>query len=167
MNDLAYFERLIRDLNDARQQQLVAYESLNFKNALNLASARISGMMESEISEALEKENHTAATLIKLLRDDIIKIVDNISNRYSDEVLKTSSKIEIVTEMMKIASNSSKSASDAAKIHAEKKESQSQSLEESSQKLSTLKVEKKIRKVGERPISIKSQRLNVEDSDGS
>ena len=111
MNDLEYFERLIRDLNDARQQQLAAYESLNFKNALNLASAKI--------------------------------------------------------EMMKIASNSSKNASDAAKIHAEKKESQSQSLEESSQKPSTLKVEKKIRKVGERPISIKSQRLNMEDPDGS
>jgi len=157
MENLEYFERLILDLNDARNEQVKALNTFNSENALRLAESRVREKLDQEVQVASEV-NEDLAAMLKDIKDDVLSIIAESREGYRIAKIRTSSKVEILTEMMKIADTSAKSERKRMK-QALIDQSKSENLEEDAlEDVPPSRPKGQPRAIGERPVGIKESR---------
>ena len=162
MENLEYFERLILDLNDARNEQVKALNTLNSENALKLAESRVREKLDQEVKVASEV-NEELAGMLSDIGEDVLSTIREVSDAYRTAKIRASSKVEILTEMMKIADTSAKSERKRAKQTMVEQE-KSEAPEEDAHKDDPPSSPKgRPRAIGERPVGIKESRNSSEE----
>ena len=155
MKDLDYFERLVRDLNDARQIQANSSLSLNVDNAMNKTLSDLNGYFKSEI-EASKELDEEMTRLVSGIGSNVLSIVSDVKRLYSENLISVKSKIEILNEMILIADESAKKARENMKKAIE--EESSIAVDDESIQPKKRDRPDDIRKTGERPVTIKEKR---------
>jgi len=155
VKDLDYFERLVRDLNDARQIQANSSLSLNVDNAMNKTLSDLNGYFKSEI-EASKELDEEMTRLVSGIGSNVLSIVSDVKRLYSENLISVKSKIEILNEMILIADESAKKARENMKKAIE--EESSIAVDDESIQPKKRDRPDDIRKTGERPVTIKEKR---------